>query len=153
MIWHEVLSCYMAASIIMWHGSNYYYVILRHILSGYRSTQLSNDVAGSIAMYFGIRYCYVIWEQVYSSDVAAGIAIWYGSKYHHIIWQQVLPETKEHLELCDGTKFESRGVRVSEVRRMTQKMTWMTATLTSVPEVHLPDAPCGGSPTTLGVSK
>ena len=27
-----------------------------------------------------------------------------------------LPETQEHLEICDGTKFERRGVRVSEVR-------------------------------------
>ena len=26
-----------------------------------------------------------------------------------------LPETQEHLEICDGTKFERRGVRVSEV--------------------------------------
>ena len=64
-----------------------------------------------------------------------------------------LPETQEHLEICDGTKFERRGVRVSEVmgrvifwRRMTQKMTQKTATVTSIPEVHLPDAPCGGSP-------
>ena len=39
-----------------------------------------------------------------------------------------LPETQEHLEICDGTKFERRGVRVSEVmgivifwRRMKQK--------------------------------
>ena len=44
-----------------------------------------------------------------------------------------LPETQEHLEICDGTKFERRGVRVSEVmgrvifwRRMTQKMTQKT---------------------------
>ena len=63
-----------------------------------------------------------------------------------------LPETQEHLEICDGTKFERRGVRVSEVmgrvifwRRMTQKMTQKTATVISIPEVHLPDAPCGGS--------
>ena len=71
-----------------------------------------------------------------------------------------LPETQEHLEICDGTKFERRGVRVSEVmgrvifwRRMTQKMTQKTATVTSTPEVHLPDAPSGGSSTTLGVYK
>ena len=56
-----------------------------------------------------------------------------------------LPETQEHLEICDGTKFERRGVRVSEVmgrvifwRRMTQKMTQKTATVTSISEVHLP---------------
>ena len=68
-----------------------------------------------------------------------------------------MPETQEHLESCNGTKFERRGVRVSEVmgrviiwRRMTQKM---TATVTSISEVHLPDAPCGESPSTLGVSK
>ena len=69
-------------------------------------------------------------------------------------------ETQDHLEICDGTKFERRGVRVSEVmgrvifwRRMTQKMTQKTATVTSTPEVHLPDAPSGGSSTTLGVYK
>ena len=28
---------------------------------------------------------------------------------------QDLPETQEHLEICDGTKFERRGVRVNEV--------------------------------------
>ena len=66
-----------------------------------------------------------------------------------------LPETQEHLEICEGTKFERRGVRISEVmgrvifwrritQKMTQKMTQKTATVTS-PEVHLPDAPCGGS--------
>ena len=40
------------------------------------------------------------------------------------------PETQEHLEICDGTKVESREVRVSEMmgrvifwRRMTQEMT------------------------------
>ena len=33
--------------------------------------------------------------------------------------------------------------------QMTQKM----ATVTSTPEVHLPDAPSGGSSTTLGVYK
>ena len=61
-----------------------------------------------------------------------------------------LPETQEHLEMCEGTKFERRGVRISEVmgrvifwRRMMKKMTQKTATVTS-PEVHLPDAPCGG---------
>ena len=26
-----------------------------------------------------------------------------------------LPETQEHLEMCEGTKFERRGVRISEV--------------------------------------
>ena len=36
---------------------------------------------------------------------------------------------------------------------MTQKMTQKTATVTSTPEVHLPDAPSGGSSTTLGVYK
>ena len=43
-------------------------------------------------------------------------------------------------------------MRVSEVmgtvifwRRMTQKKTQKTATVTSTPEVHLPDAPGGGS--------
>ena len=58
--------------------------------------------------------------------------------------------------LCDGTKVYRRGVRVSEGmgrgifwRRMTQK----TATVTSTPEVHLPDAPSGASLTTLGVYK
>ena len=72
-----------------------------------------------------------------------------------------VPETQEHLEICDGTKFERRGLRVSEVmgrvifwRRMTQKMTEKmnekTATVTSRPEVHLPDAPCGGSPNYSG---
>ena len=71
-----------------------------------------------------------------------------------------LPETQEHLEICEGRKFERRGVRVSEVMgrvifwgRMTQKMTQKTATATTIPKVHLPDAPCGGSRTTLGVSK
>ena len=71
-----------------------------------------------------------------------------------------LPETQEHLEICDGTKFERRGVRVSEVmgrvifwRRMTQKMTQKTATVTSIPEVHLPDAPCGGSPNYSGCTQ
>ena len=61
-----------------------------------------------------------------------------------------LPETQEHLEMCEGTKFERRGVRISEVmgrvifwRRMMKKMTQKTATVTS-PEVRLPDAPCGG---------
>ena len=61
-----------------------------------------------------------------------------------------LPETQEHLEMCEGTKFERRGVRISEVigrvifwRRMMKKMTQKTATVTS-PEVHLPDAPRGG---------
>ena len=72
-----------------------------------------------------------------------------------------VPETQEHLEICDGTKFERRGLRVSDVmgrvtfwRRMTQKMTEKknekTATVTSSPEVHLPDAPCGGSPNYSG---
>ena len=67
-----------------------------------------------------------------------------------------LPETQENLEICDGTKFERRGVRISEVmgrgifwRRMTQK----TTTVTLIPEVHLPDPPGGGSSTTLGVYK
>ena len=32
-------------------------------------------------------------------------------------------------------------------------MTQKTATVTSTPEVHLPDAPGGGSSTTLGVYK
>ena len=41
--------------------------------------------------------------------------------------------------------------RVIFWRRMTQKMTQKTATVTSIPEVHLPDAPGGGSSTTLGV--
>ena len=43
--------------------------------------------------------------------------------------------------------------RVVFWRRMTQKVTQKTATVTSISEVHLPDAPCGGSPTTLGVYK
>ena len=71
-----------------------------------------------------------------------------------------VPETQEHLEICDGTEFERRGLRVSDVmgrvifwRRMTQKMTQKTATVTSTPEVHLPDAASGGSSTTLGVYK
>ena len=71
-----------------------------------------------------------------------------------------MPETQEHLEICDGTKFERRGVRVIEVmgrvmfwRRMTQKMSQKTATVTSIPEVHLPDAPGGGSSKTRGVYK
>ena len=61
-----------------------------------------------------------------------------------------LPETQEHLEMCEGTKFERRGVRISEVmgrvifwRRMMKKITQKTATVTSQ-EVRLPDAPCGG---------
>ena len=56
-----------------------------------------------------------------------------------------LPETQEHLEMCEGTKFERRGVRISEVmgrvifwRRRMKKMTQKTATVTS-PEIHLPD--------------
>ena len=51
-------------------------------------------------------------------------------------------------------------MRVNEVmgclifwRRMTQRITQKTATVTSIPEVHLPDAPSGGSSTTLGVYK
>ena len=67
-------------------------------------------------------------------------------------------ETQEHLEICEGTKFERRGLRLSDVmgrvtfwRRMTVKMTQM-ATATSRPEVHLPDAPCGGSPNYSGCS-
>ena len=36
---------------------------------------------------------------------------------------------------------------------MAQKMTQKTATVTSIPEVHLPDAPGGGSSTSLGVYK
>ena len=69
-----------------------------------------------------------------------------------------LPETQEHLEIFDGTKFERRGVRVSEVmgrvifwRMMTQKMPQKTATVTSTPKDHLPNIPSGGSSTTLGV--
>ena len=61
-----------------------------------------------------------------------------------------LPGTQEHLEMCEGTKFERRGVRINEVmgrvifwRRMMKNMTQKTATVTST-EVHLPDAPCGG---------
>ena len=53
--------------------------------------------------------------------------------------------------MCMGTEFERRGVRISEVmgrvifwRRMMKKMTQKTATVTSS-EVHLPDAPRGGS--------
>ena len=59
-----------------------------------------------------------------------------------------LLETQEHLEICDGTMFERRGLGVSEGmgRRMTQK----TAIVTSITEVHLPG---NGSPTTLGVYK
>ena len=71
-----------------------------------------------------------------------------------------LPETLEHLNICHGTVFERMGVKVSEVmgrvifwRRMTQKMTQKMATVTSTPEVHLPDAPSGGSSNTLGVYK
>ena len=71
-----------------------------------------------------------------------------------------MPEIQEHLEICDGTKFERRGVRISEVmgrviflRRKTQKMTQKTATVTSTPEVNLPDAPSGGSSTALSVYK
>ena len=52
--------------------------------------------------------------------------------------------------MCEGIKFERRGVRISEVkgrvifwRRMMKKMTQKTATVTS-PEVRLPDAPRGG---------
>ena len=67
-----------------------------------------------------------------------------------------MPETQEHLEICDRTKFERRGVRVSEVmgrgifwRRMPQKMTQKTVTVTSTPEVHL----LYGSSTSLGVYK
>ena len=33
------------------------------------------------------------------------------------------------------------------------RQTLLTTTVTSIPEAHLPDAPCGGSPTTLGVVK
>ena len=58
-----------------------------------------------------------------------------------------------HLEICDGTEFDRRCLRVDDVmgrvifwRRMTQK----TATVTSRPEVHLPDASCGGSPNYSG---
>ena len=36
---------------------------------------------------------------------------------------------------------------------LTQTMTQKTATVTSIPEVHLPDATGGGSSTTLGVYK
>ena len=60
-----------------------------------------------------------------------------------------LPETQEHLDICEGTKFERRGVRISEVMRRSfiwrrmKKMTQRTATVTS-PKLHLPDAPCGG---------
>ena len=43
--------------------------------------------------------------------------------------------------------------RVIFWRRMTQKMTQKTATVTSIPEVHLPVAPCGGYSTALGVYK
>ena len=57
--------------------------------------------------------------------------------------------SQKQLKICAWTKFDRREVRVREVigrvifwRRMTQKM--MTDTVTS-PEVHLPDAPCGGS--------
>ena len=67
-------------------------------------------------------------------------------------------ETQEYLEICEGTKFERRRLRLSDVmgretfwRRMTVKMTQMP-TVTSRPEVHLPDAPCGGSPNYSGCS-
>ena len=33
---------------------------------------------------------------------------------------------------------------------MTQKMTQKSATVTSIPKVHLPDASCGGSPNYSG---
>ena len=66
-----------------------------------------------------------------------------------------------HLEICDGTEFDRRCLRLDDVmgrvvifwRRMTQKMekkNEKTATVTSRPEVHLPDAPCGGSPNYSG---
>ena len=52
--------------------------------------------------------------------------------------------------MCEGTKFERRGVRISEVmgrvifwRRRMKKMTQKTATVTSH-EVHIPDASHGG---------
>ena len=59
-----------------------------------------------------------------------------------------------HLEICDGTELDRRCLRLDDVmgrvviiwRRMTQKMNQNTATVTSRPEVHLPDASCGGSP-------
>ena len=41
----------------------------------------------------------------------------------------------------------------SIISQLTQKMTQKTATVTSTPEVHLPDAPSGGSSTTLGIYK
>ena len=43
--------------------------------------------------------------------------------------------------------------RVIFWRIMKQKKTQRTGTVTSIPEVHLPVAPCGGSPTTLDVYK
>ena len=60
-----------------------------------------------------------------------------------------LPETQEHLDICDGTRLERRGARISEVmgrvilwrwmtQKITQKMTHKTVTVTSIP-----DAPCG----------
>ena len=68
-------------------------------------------------------------------------------------------ETQEHLEICEGTKFERRGLRLSDVmgrviywRKMTVKIMTQMATATSRPEVHLPDAPCGGSPNYSGCS-
>ena len=68
-------------------------------------------------------------------------------------------ETQEHLEICEGTKFERRGLRLSDVmgrviywRKMTVKIMTQMATATSIPEVHLPDAPCGGSPIYCGCS-
>ena len=63
------------------------------------------------------------------------------------LFQTVVALGENYLLLSN---FERRGVRISEVmgrvifwRRMMKKMTQKTATVTS-PEVHLPDAPCGG---------
>ena len=59
-------------------------------------------------------------------------------------------QTLEHFEICDGTEFEKRGLKDSDVMgrvifwRMKQKMTQKTTSVAYRSEVHLPDAPCRG---------
>ena len=65
-----------------------------------------------------------------------------------------MPETQEHLEISDGTKFEVqlgdwKGDFLDEDDAEDGSEDCYS-TVTSIPDLHLPDVPGGGSSTNLG---
>ena len=104
-------------------------------------------------------HTHVVWKSLRAMDIAMVKTNQKGKKPSEsltcIFCVNDLLENQEHSKNFDGTKFERKGVRVIEsqtgreifwsrmTQMMTQKITQKTANVTSIPEVHLPEAPCG----------